>query len=151
MDQIDPARENLTQISSLVERIGNITRELRGFAKKATGKLEPVSVLSAIDGALLLLRDRISSTQSTIILDNENDAKLVVAEKNRLEQVLVNLFQNALDAGGSKTQIEISFAVDGEYQEVKVSDNGPGLSIGCLRKFSMRPAQAHARHLAETE
>lgn len=119
---------NLVQISSLVERIGNITKELRGFARKATGVLEPVSILAAIDGALLLLRGRISSTRSSISFQNKGDAQFVMAEKNRLEQVLVNLFQNALDAGGNDTHIAISFSVNEGTLDVAISDSGPGLT-----------------------
>lgn len=127
-NNVSAVQNNLARITALVDRIGNITSELRGFAKKATGILEPVSVISAIEGALLLLRDRVTSSEATISFQNKKNDVQILAEKNRLEQVFVNLFQNSLDAGGSGTHIDISFLTKDNMVEIVVSDSGPGLT-----------------------
>jgi two-component system, NtrC family, C4-dicarboxylate transport sensor histidine kinase DctB len=124
--QIGTVRSNLTQISQLAARIGTITSELRGFARKATGDVSPVSLLKVIEGAKLLLADRIASA-SAIVSMPKTDA-LVLAEAVRLEQVLVNLFQNALDAGQDGVEISLSIEARTPYVELTIADNGPGLS-----------------------
>lgn len=125
---IAEANENLKRIVSLTERIGMITRELRGFARKATGVNGSVAIDVAVEGALLLLRDRIRTLSATIEYRRAGGTVMVVAEHARLEQVLVNLIQNALDAGGPGTAIVIQSERHAQMLEVAIRDNGPGLS-----------------------
>ena len=88
----------------------------------------PVAIAEAIDGALLLLRDRINRLEASVIVNPELSETIVIAEGVRLEQVLVNLLQNSLDAGGHGSQIRIDLAMNGTYLEARISDDGPGLS-----------------------
>ncbi len=120
--------ENLSRIASLAERIGNITGELRGFARRASGVTEPVSIDAAVGGALLLLHDRISTTNAAIHYPQRGTDVHVLAERVRLEQILVNLLQNALDAAGTGASIEIRLHDADGLVELAVRDNGPGLS-----------------------
>jgi two-component system, NtrC family, C4-dicarboxylate transport sensor histidine kinase DctB len=122
------AGENLTRITELTARIGAITSELRGFARKATGISAHVSILDAINGALLLLGDRIRTLGATVIVSPKAFDATVVAEEVRLEQVFVNLLQNALDASGKGARIRISLAVRDHMIEVGIADNGSGVS-----------------------
>jgi two-component system C4-dicarboxylate transport sensor histidine kinase DctB len=122
------ATSNMERIDALSERVGRITGELRGFARKASGVKEPVSIKSAVDGALLLLRDRISSLAATLEVAPLSDDVWVIAEDVRLEQVIVNLLQNALDAGGADAIISIGHTIRNDWFELTISDNGPGLS-----------------------
>ena len=126
--KIDDAHQNLARIGALSLKIGAITGELRGFARKATGLTAPVPIAEAIDGALLLLRDRINRLGATVVINSSVSDTMVIAERVRLEQVLVNLLQNSLDAGGNGTQIWIDLAMNGKYFEASILDDGPGLS-----------------------
>jgi two-component system, NtrC family, C4-dicarboxylate transport sensor histidine kinase DctB len=124
----EKAGENLTRITALTVRIGAITGELRGFARKATGISAHVSIMDAINGALLLLGDRIRTLGATVIVSPKAFDATVVAEEVRLEQVFVNLLQNALDASGKGARIRISLAVRDHMIEVGIADNGSGVS-----------------------
>ena len=120
------AGDNLERILKLAGRIGTITGELRGFARKSTGAISVVNLSDVIDGALLLLRDRIRSSRATIQTEPLDHA--VIGEAVRLEQVLVNLIQNALDAGQAGVAISLSVESDDRFVSLTVADNGPGLS-----------------------
>lgn len=124
--QTDEARDNLNRVIGLAARIGMITSELLGFARKATGTITSVPLSKVIDGALLLLRDRLA-TLNAVIHQPKEDA-LVQAEAVRLEQVLVNLMANALDAGQTGVEIHLSIEQEDGFVVLKVADNGPGLS-----------------------
>ena len=124
--QTDDVRDNLNRVIGLASRIGTITAELLGFARKATGTITAVSLTKVIEGALLLLRDRIA-TLNAVVHQPKDDA-LVQAEAVRLEQVLVNLMANALDAGQSGVEIGLSIELKDGFVELRVADNGPGLS-----------------------
>jgi two-component system, NtrC family, C4-dicarboxylate transport sensor histidine kinase DctB len=118
--------ENLGLIGKLAARIGAITGELRGFARKATGSIVAVSVAEVIQGALLLLRDRINSAEATVNLPKAD--ALVLVEGVRLEQVLVNLIQNALDAQPEGLALDLVLTSTETFVELTVADNGPGLT-----------------------
>src|SRR5690606_7142598 len=114
-NQVAASQENLKFIASLTERIGLITDELREFSRKSRGRPEPTSVDEVIAGALLLTNWR--ARQQGVALQREAGASgvMVQAERTRLEQVLVNLLQNSLEAvaGRSDPTIRISVQATG--------------------------------------
>ena len=91
-------QENLGTIASLTERIGHITGELRAFSRKAGASVGPTSLKEALDGALLLVGPRARRQGVTLQRPLDGQDCLVRANRVRLEQVLVNLLQNALEA-----------------------------------------------------
>jgi len=128
--QSAPARANLGQIASLTDRIGMITDELRSFARKTNAPPRPMRLGDAIDGALLLMGARLRQQDVTIERSGEHEDQLVLAERFRLEQVLVNLLQNAVEAleGVAHPRIALRVVLRRGQARVLVSDNGPGVS-----------------------
>ncbi|MBY8828581.1 sensor histidine kinase [Hephaestia mangrovi] len=122
------AADSFESIAAMTDRIGSITGELRNFARKATGALGEVRLDDAIDGALLLLRDRIAREAVAIERPPGGDL-LVRAERIRLEQVLVNLLGNALDALEDTPEPVISLAVaaSSDIVDLDIANNGPML------------------------
>lgn len=123
------ARGNFREVVSVTERIGAITQALRGFSRRGTGQLRPVAVNEAIDGALTLLAGRIRDAGATILRDPVAGGEQVIAGRIRLEQILVNLLQNALDAvrDVDTPTIAIRVAATGKSVAISVEDNGPGV------------------------
>lgn len=128
-----PVRENLVRIGSLTARIGDITGELRDFARKSPRRLEPINVRRAVDGAALLLHERTTSLNASIVIDDTLQQSTVVAFQGAIEQVVVNLIQNALDAGGIGARVGISLNQSDGFVIIGVRDNGPGLSEAALK------------------
>jgi two-component system, NtrC family, C4-dicarboxylate transport sensor histidine kinase DctB len=122
-------KANLVSISSLTERIAQITQNLKAFARKASGVLGPVPLQASIVAAIALLEHRIRQQGIRILTDLPDAETRVWAEQVRLEQVLVNLLQNALDAlkGVANPEIEIRLRVTSDRVEITVGDNGPGI------------------------
>ena len=121
--------DNLTRISDLTQRIGTITGELRAFARKRTPEIGAVRVGDAVDSALLLIGDRVRAAGVILERRGAQDLK-VVADRVRLEQILINLIQNALDAlaGCPTPRIRIAVEVTSDGARIEVADNGPGVS-----------------------
>jgi two-component system C4-dicarboxylate transport sensor histidine kinase DctB len=124
------AQENLGTIASLTERIGHITGELRAFSRKAGASVGPTSLKEALDGALLLVGPRARRQGVTLQRPPEDQDVLVRANRIRLEQVLVNLLQNALEAleGNADGRVVVALQDLGATVQIHVADNGPGLS-----------------------
>lgn len=129
-EQGDAARGNLGHIVELTARVGAITGELRNFARRAPAPLGPVPLQSAIDGTLLLIGDRLRAAGIALDVTVENPAARVHADRVRLEQVLVNLLQNAADAvqGSAAPCVALHAHGDGPIL-IDVADNGPGVPI----------------------
>lgn len=123
------AAANFREIMGLADRIGRITGELRRFSRRQPGQPRVVAIGEIVDGALLLLRDRIVSLGKQVELPGEElRAVEVAAEHVWLEQVLVNLLQNALDATGPHDRVAIEIETDGPQLRLHVVDEGSGIS-----------------------
>lgn len=128
-EQGDKARGNLGHIVELTARVGAITGELRNFARRAPAPLGPVPLQSAIDGTLLLIGDRLRAAGIALDVTVDHPAAQVHADRVRLEQVLVNLLQNAADAvqGGAAPRVALHAHGEGPIL-IDVVDNGPGVA-----------------------
>lgn len=122
---------NIHAILRMTERITRITQELRGFARKAGGDLGPVALAPALEVAALLTAGRRKAEAITLELPDLAPDLMVRAETVRLEQILVNLLQNAQEAlagqPGSRL-IRVGVQPGPERVRITVQDNGPGLT-----------------------
>jgi len=123
-------QENLSTIAALTDRIGHITGELRAFSRKAGATVGPTDLMEALEGAILLVGPRARRQGVTLQSPTRNQNCRVQANRVRLEQVLVNLLQNGLEAleGERNGRIVIALQDLGDTVQVQVHDNGPGLS-----------------------
>lgn len=129
----DSARvsENLGLIVDLTARIGSISTELRRYARRGSQAISNVSLGDVMDGLQILMGDRLKSKGINLVVgDNVDALPPVIAGRVRLEQVLVNLLQNSLDAleGHTDPRVHIIFKVQKNMVVITVSDNGPGIS-----------------------
>ncbi|MDX8534056.1 ATP-binding protein [Mesorhizobium sp. VK25A] len=131
------AEENLGAIAALTERIGSITEELKAFARKGRTAAEPVELRGVIEGAVVLLRSRFAGRLDALAITLPPPALKVMGNRLRLEQVLINLFQNALEAldGRGDARVEVSAAETAEGVALVVSDNGPGIPRAILKSL----------------
>lgn len=125
----EQAAANFREIVGLADRIGRITGELRRFSRRQPGQPRVVAIGEIVDGALLLLRDRFASLGKQVELPDEDLRSVeVAAEHVWLEQVLVNLLQNALDATGPNDRIAIEIEAGSAQLRLHVVDEGSGIS-----------------------
>jgi len=120
---------NLDLITGLAERMANITSHLKTFARKSEpGKTEPVDVERAVQGAMLLIESQIGLS-GIAIEPNVPHNVFVRGYAVQLEQVIVNLLQNALHAVADVANPTIRLDVHEEngVVSIRVIDNGAGI------------------------
>lgn len=125
------AGENLEQIASLTERIGTITADLKTLARKGRSAAGPTGVKDVIEGAVLLLRSRFAGHMDALDIALPPADLKVSGSRVRLEQIIINLLQNALEAVAGREGARVSVRVreDGADEVVlTVADNGPGIA-----------------------
>ncbi len=127
--KLDRVEENLRHIAGLTERMARITGQLRTFARRSDNRPEDVAVTRAIDNALTLLAEKVRRVGAVVAVEME-DGLSVRCDPLRLEQVLVNLIGNALDAvaGREVRRVMVTGATVGERVQVRVADTGPGIA-----------------------
>ncbi|MFY9292279.1 MAG: ATP-binding protein [Methylorubrum rhodinum] len=127
--RIEDAAENVSAIGRLTERIGRLTSQLKGFARRASGRREPVRLAEIVGGSLEVLGTRARETGLRLDVPALAPDLAVLGDGPRLEQVVVNLVQNALDAvaGRPAPWVRLSVEEDAERVVLAVADNGPGI------------------------
>jgi two-component system C4-dicarboxylate transport sensor histidine kinase DctB len=132
--RLEEADENMKDIAALTERIGVITSDLKILARKGRGAAQPVSVKAVIEGAVVLLRSRFAGHMEALDIALPAETLMVSGSPIRLEQIVINLLQNALEAVEDKAggQVTISVREAGDRVVLSVADNGPGIAPDIL-------------------
>ena len=127
------AQENLGEIDKLIRRVSSIVTHLKTFASKSHGTLSRVELNHVIDNSLLVLNSKIDSAGIELIWSPATMSISVKADEIKLEQILVNLIRNAIDAIQSlesphQGRINIGLNSNSTQAIITVSDNGCGIS-----------------------
>ncbi|MFJ2711797.1 ATP-binding protein [Pseudomonas sp. NPDC087346] len=128
--RVDDAYKALKPVDDMLTRMAALTGHLKTFARKSpSGLRERLDLATVVDQALQLLDARLRDEQVSLVLHLTRPA-WVRGDAIRLEQVLINLLRNALDAMQGKTckRLEIRLEADEQLWRLSVSDNGGGVA-----------------------
>jgi two-component system C4-dicarboxylate transport sensor histidine kinase DctB len=124
----EEAVSSFQRIDDLIERMGAITKQLKSYARKGGDSFAPLDMRDAVNSALLMMEPQLKRRHVEITKTMPREAVMVLGDRVRIEQVIINLFRNALDA--TKTvkdpQIDILLAA-GETALLTIRDNGAGI------------------------
>jgi two-component system C4-dicarboxylate transport sensor histidine kinase DctB len=122
------ARENLGHIAHAAGRMGRLIGQLKGFARKSPGSAGAVDLAASIENSALLLRSDFAEADAALEVRIEKVA-VVIGDPVRLEQVLINLMRNALDAVRSCATRRVVVTLSSDDRAVlRISDSGPGIT-----------------------
>ncbi|WP_353144621.1 ATP-binding protein [Paracoccus sp. (in: a-proteobacteria)] len=125
----EEALSSFQRIDDLVERMGAITRQLKSYARKGGEAFEPVDLRAALSSALVMMEPQLRSRTIRLQRNIPRYPVMVYCDRIRLEQIIINLLRNAVDAikGVRDPAIEITVS-SGSHAFLSVRDNGPGVS-----------------------
>ena len=152
LTEADTAQLNtwLTQIDSETERGRNIVRTLLDFGGQRVFEKNRLNLRNILNETQIIIGKALAQYSATLRINMPADLELDV-DKQRIQQLFINLIQNALHAGGQGVRISISATLcnrgvsmipdgaevagnlkcitdyDGQFAEILVSDNGPGI------------------------
>ncbi|WP_426078007.1 sensor histidine kinase [Janthinobacterium sp. PSPC3-1] len=135
--RIDDALDNLSTISDLVKRLGYVTSQLKGFARRSDDARKPVSVRQAFAQTMLQVRTRKNSQRLSLHESWPEEEIVVLCNAIGLEQVFSNLITNAMDAVPETEAVQIWLQVrsEGALAVLHVTDNGPGIPLASLDRI----------------
>ncbi|MCL1621176.1 sensor histidine kinase [Ralstonia pseudosolanacearum] len=131
--RVDEVRGNLAHISQLAHRMGRIVSHIKGFARKGDAARAAVPVEEAIRQALMLVETRRRQAGVPVVVGPVPPGVAVWANAVRLEQVLVNLIRNAIDATAEAPRpeaagVRVTVQADDALVRITVRDAGPGIA-----------------------
>src|SRR3989338_2867708 len=125
----DEALSSFQRIDDLIDRIGAITRQLKSYARKGGEAFEPVDLRNCLSSALSMMEPQLKLRVVRIPRTLPRTPVMVMADRIRLEQVIINLLRNALDATKDVAQPQIDLLLTaGETAVLSVRDNGHGIA-----------------------
>jgi len=136
-ERLEEVRGNLEQISDLTGRMARIGSQLRIFSRKSSGQIGDVSVQSVIEASRSIVAPRVKRTGTEIRVEIPVEPLFVRADEVLLQQVLVNLVGNAIQAvDGEKVRlVRICASTAGARVLLVVEDSGPGIANGNLERI----------------
>ncbi|MBY5932660.1 sensor histidine kinase [Tateyamaria omphalii] len=124
----DEALVSFGRIDDLIERMGAITRQLKSYARKGQDALSPVNMGDALASSLSMMEPQLRQRQVLINRVVPPEPIEVMGDRMRIEQVMVNLLRNAIDATKSEREPQVDIILSaGETATLTVRDNGPGI------------------------
>ena len=125
----EEALSSFQRIDDLIERMGAITRQLKSYARKGGEAFEPVDLRACLSSALAMMEPQLKQRVVHITRTLPRQPVRVMADRIRLEQVIINLLRNALDATKDVSQPQIDLLMTlGEVATLSVRDNGHGIA-----------------------
>lgn len=127
---------NLTAICDVTERMGRITSQLKTFARRRTDDVQQVALDAAVANARMLIEHRLAAEGVECVVQVPAGLQ-VQADPTRLEQVLLNLMANALDAmrGAAQRQLCVRCEAQGGQVRVSIADTGQGMDDASLARL----------------
>lgn len=146
----------INSIISSVERCSTITHRLLGFARHVDVQLEQVSVTHTVQDVLGFLDKEAQYRDIHVALDIGRDIPEIVTDRGQLQQVLLNIINNAFAAVRNGGRIDIALdAKPAGFVTIEIADNGCGISPENMKRifepfFSTKPKQGTGLGLSIT-
>jgi len=128
--QPDKVRQNVGMIDDMVDRLAAISTHLRNFARRPGEKTEPILLDRSVDHALAILEPKLRAAGCRVERQDGPRDIWVLGGQVRLQQVIVNLLSNAVDAmeGLPEPVIDLSVDLQDDRASVVVRDRGAGMT-----------------------
>ncbi len=123
-------REAVERIAVQAERAGTIVRRMRDFVRKNPSRQVPVDPGEIIADTLALFEPTAAARGVAVAVEVPADLPTVRADRLQIEEVLLNLLQNAVEAVADRPDARIALTAEAEAHAVvvAVTDNGPGIA-----------------------
>ena len=121
-----------------VGRMNNLNGFMRGFSEVVrlpAPELRACAIATLVDDILVLLRPQLDQRRITASWDARDEIEPVLADKNQMEQVLVNVFKNAMEAIGEDGRIGVRYVRNGARPVLTIRDTGKGLTTDARAKL----------------
>jgi PAS domain S-box-containing protein len=131
-----PEQRELSVIATEVDRMGSLVGNLLQFSRSSDRNLSSLDIQDEIEKTLELIHTYLAHRGITVHRVISTDLPMVVADRQQIRQLFLNLFTNATDAmpGGGTLEINIHQVEEGKNIHITVSDTGVGIDPADVRR-----------------
>lgn len=130
-------QEGLETITNESDRLNHLVTDLLDLSSMSTGKLafefNQVDMIGLIQEVVLQIKPRVEEKDITLCTDLHEKHVMVMGDRNRLKQVMINLLDNALKFTPSSGKITIQLKKEDRSIAIRIADTGIGISKGDLK------------------
>jgi len=126
--------QSVNKIEEYVERARKITHNMLGFARRMEHRLDDVDINHVLNQTLELLQSHTQTNNIEISKDFQSELPIIASDQSQLQQVFLNLINNAIDAVEKDGLIEVKTRKKDSQIVVAIKDNGPGIAKEHLKK-----------------
>ncbi|MER3431624.1 MAG: hypothetical protein C4324_11415 [Blastocatellia bacterium] len=135
-DSLDKAtRERLDLISTQIERISRVTRDLTDFARQRPAERKPTDLNQVVETGLRLAGLDSGFRKLHLHFEPDQSIGTILADSDQLQQVFLNLFLNARDAMPKGGRLDVRLYREGNFACVRIEDSGLGMDEIELRQI----------------
>ncbi len=120
-------RTSIKKIEEHVERARKVVHNMLGYARRMEPRLEDVDVNHTINQTVDILENYARSNNIDIQTDLAEDLPIIAGDQAQLQQVVLNLMNNAIDAIGKDGIISVRTATEKAEISISITDSGPGI------------------------
>jgi len=156
---LDRPEPDVVEVRALTQRIiadaqraADIISRVRAMAGHRTPEPAPLAINGVIEEAMQFLAHELQSQSVTLTLNLTRGLPLVLVDRTQLQQVIVNLAVNAVQAMAQNDmtrRLTLRTVLDDAAIHVSVEDNGPGVDAAHLRQLFHDEKQRHGHGLAD--
>lgn len=132
---LEDCRRSIQKIRGQVTRASAITHRLLGFSRGPERERAPADVNRAVEDTIALLEGEARRRRIAIARDFQADLAPIRTDPSQLQQVVLNVLGNAMDAIGSDGEVRIATRADGQWLRIDLLDTGPGLSAEAMARM----------------
>ena len=132
--ELTELEESMAQVSLQISRCAQITQAILKFGRQSEPTVKPIDLRDYIPEVIQMVANRASVNGISVVQEVEADTAPVKGDPAQLQQVMINLFNNAFDAiierhgtSGGELRVTAATQTDG-FVEITVTDNGSGIS-----------------------
>lgn len=126
---------SVTKIEEHVDRARKITHGMLGFARRMEPHLDDVEVNRVLDQTIDILANHARINDIEIRKQFADRLPVIASDQSQLQQVFMNLINNAIDAIGSNGTIDITTQLDKGFIKITIRDDGPGIPEAIQKKL----------------
>ena len=131
----EPVKQGLKTIITQVERITRVMNQLLSFARRKPLQVGPVDLRQIIENSLEMFQERLSRQRVQVLTQINTECPPAQADSDQMNQVLINLIMNAIQAMPEGGRLRIGLYPDGNMVKCTVADTGHGMRKEVVTKI----------------
>jgi two-component system NtrC family sensor kinase len=128
-------RASVKKIEEHVERARKVVHNMLGYARRMEPRLEDIDVNQTINQTITILENYARTNNIDIQTDLADNLPITAGDQAQLQQVILNLLNNAIDAIGKDGTISVKSSADASQIKVVIADTGPGIPESMQKKI----------------